>query len=151
MKRRIIPMILLGILFSKNCLADYNVTQVSRYQTIENKPQYSQIFLLVQRIHVRFPQNVQSVSDAMNYLLQFSGYSLAPTNERSDSLKITLRKPLPIIDRELGPVTLRDGLLTLVGPAFDITHNPIHRTVNFTVKPEYQKYINFKSQKRGHA
>jgi conjugative transfer region protein (TIGR03748 family) len=151
MKRRIIPMVLLGILLSKNCLADNNITQVSRYQTVVNKPRYSQVYLLAQLVHVRFPQNTQTINEAINYLLRFSGYSLAPEIERDNAFKIILSKPLPIIDRELGPITLRDGLITLVSSAFDLTQDPIHRTVNFTLKLEYQKFMNTQRQSRGRA
>jgi type IV pili sensor histidine kinase/response regulator len=135
-------MILLGMLLHQACFADDNVTQIHRYMTIENKPKFSQINLLSQLIQVHFTRNIQTVGDAMNYILKFSGYSLIPKAEHNEALKIILNKPLPIVDRELGPVPLNDALTTLVGPAFSLTQNPINRTVNFVVKPEYQKFLN---------
>ena len=149
MKRKIITMVLLSLLFSEIGLADNNVTQIGRYLTITNKPKFSQTNLLSQSIHVRFTQNIQTIGDAMNYLLRFSGYTLIPETQMSLALKITLSKPLPIIDRELGPVTLCDGLTTLSGPAFYLTQDPINRTINFELKPEYQKFIKNKQVKRG--
>jgi conjugative transfer region protein (TIGR03748 family) len=140
MKRRLIAMVLLSMLFGKTCLAD-NTTQVSRYLTVSNKPQFSQTNLLTQSVQVRFTQNIQTVGDAMNYLLRFSGYSLIPENQMNLALQIILSKPLPIIDRELGPVTLSDGLITLAGPAFNLTQDPVNRVVDFQLKPAYQRFI----------
>jgi conjugative transfer region protein (TIGR03748 family) len=141
MKRRLIAMVLLSMLFGKTCLADNNVTQVSRYLTISNKPKFSQLNLLSQPIQIRFTQNIKTIGDAMNYLLRFSGYSLIADTQMSAALKITLSKPLPIIDRELGPMTLRDALITLSGPAFSLAQNPVYRVVDFKLKPEYQQFI----------
>jgi conjugative transfer region protein (TIGR03748 family) len=141
MKRKLIAMVLLSMLASKTCLADNNLTQVSRYLTVANKPKLSQTNLLSQLIQVRFTRNIQSVGDAMNYLLKFSGYSLIPESKMSLELQSTLNKPLPIVDRELGPITLSDALTILSGPAFYLTHDPVNRFINFKLKPEYQKFI----------
>ena len=149
MKRRLISMVFLSVLFGKTCLADNEITQVSRYQTVSNKPKFSQTNLLSQSVQVRFTQNIQTIGNAMNYLLRFSGYSLVPESQMSSALRITLNKPLPIIDRELGPMSLRDGLITLSGPAFYLTQNPVSRVVDFTLKPEYQKFVKNKQVRRG--
>ena len=148
MKRRLIAIVLLSMLFGKTCLADNNITQVSRYLTVSNKPKLSQTNLLSQSVQVRFTRNIQTIGDAMNYLLRFSGYSLIHETQMSMALKILLSKPLPIIDRELGPVTLSDGLITLSGPAFYLTQDPVNRVVDFKLKPEYQKFIKNKQVKR---
>ncbi len=141
MKRRLIVMLLLSIVFVKTCLADNNVTQVGRYITISNQTKLSQTNLLSQLVQVRFTRNIQTIGEAMNYLLRFSGYSLVPEPKMNSALKITLKKPLPIIDRELGPITLSNGLKTLVGPAFYMTQDPVNRIVDFKLKPEYKKFI----------
>jgi type IV pili sensor histidine kinase/response regulator len=141
MKRRLFIVALLSIFLCETCLADNNLTQVSRYLTVSNKPKLSQTNLLSQLIQVRFTRNVQSVGDAMNYLLKFSGYSLIAESQMSPEMKSTLQKPLPIVDRELGPITLSDALSILSGPAFYLTHDPVNRVVNFKLKPAYQKFI----------
>jgi conjugative transfer region protein (TIGR03748 family) len=140
MQRRRIAVILLAILLDKTCLADNNVTQITRYLTVTNKPNFSQVNLLSQSIQVRFAQNIQTVGDAMNYLLRFSGYALIAESQQSLALKIILSKPLPIIDRELGPMTLSNGLTTLSGSAFYLVEDPVNRVVDFKLKPEYQKF-----------
>lgn len=111
-----------------------NVTVTGRYLTVTNHPQSDQIDLLSQTIQVHFPVSIQTVGEAMHYLLRFSGYSLVAKAQMHDALKITLSQPLPLIDRELGPVSLKKGLLTLAGPAFYLLQDPIHRTVNFHLK-----------------
>lgn len=113
---------------------------MSRYVTVVEKPQHAQINLLSQTIQMHFPQDVKTLSDAINYLLRFSGYSLAPNAELVSALKITLSKPLPLIDRNFGPMTLKEGLLTLVGPVFVLAQDPINRTVNFHLKPSYRHF-----------
>jgi conjugative transfer region protein (TIGR03748 family) len=140
--------ILCNLLFGTLSMAS---TQTGRYLTVENKPLSSQIHLLSQTIQVHFPQNIQTVGDAMNYLLHISGYSLVSENNMCPALKITLSKPLPIIDRSLGPLSLKDGLTTLAGPVFALIQDPINRTVNFDLTPEYQKKIQHPKKYRGKA
>lgn len=148
MQRRFIAIILLGVLFNKICLAD-NVTPIGRYSTVVNKPKLSQVDLLSQPVQVRFAQSIQTVGDAVEYLLRFSGYSLIPEYQRSIPVKITLDKPLPVVDRELGPITLKEGLITLIGPAFYLIQDPVNRVVSFKLKSAYQKFINKKLISRG--
>ena len=114
-------------------------TNVGRYLTIMNKPTLAQTDLLSQIIQVRFPQNVQTISDAMNYLLKFSGYNLVELNKRSMDLKNTLSKPLPTVDRDFGPMSLKDALITLIGPAFNLKQDILNRTIDFTLKPQFKR------------
>jgi len=141
MKHKLIAIILLGILLDKICLADNNVTQISRYMTVTNKAQFSQTHLLSQSIQVHFTQNIRTVGDAINYLLHFSGYALIAESQQSTALKIMLSHPLPIVDRELGPMPLRNGLGVLVGSAFYLSEDPVNRIVDFKLKPRYQKFV----------
>jgi conjugative transfer region protein (TIGR03748 family) len=113
---------------------------ISRYTTASLKPKNYQVDLLSQTIQVHFPQGVQTIGGAMNYLLRLSGYSLVSENQRGSALKITLQKPLPVVDRNFGPMTLKDALTTLAGPAFYLIQNSLTREVNFLVKPAYAKY-----------
>lgn len=114
-------------------------TQVGRYITKPNKPVLSQMDLLSQTIQIRFPQDIKTIANAVDHLLSFIGYSLVDKNNMQPALQTILTKPLPLIDRELGPMSLKDGLLTLVGPAFSLEKDLINRTVNFKLKPVYAK------------
>jgi conjugative transfer region protein (TIGR03748 family) len=144
-------------LLTLTCLNTANIcyasstTQVGRYLTNVVQSNHGQINLLSQIIQVRFPQNIQTVGDAMNYLLHFSGYSLIASENMGEPLRTTILKSLPLIDRELGPVSLKEGLTTLAGQAFYLVEDPINRTVNFRLKPEYRKiyFSNKQTTKRG--
>lgn len=142
MKCRLIKMILVAVMFNNICLASEDVTQVSRYLTIENKVKPEQINPINQVIQVHFPQDVQTIGSAINYLLRFSGYSLVIDEKRNAGLRITLDKPLPIVNRELGPVSLKNGLATLAGDGFILVCDPINREIDFKLKPSYRKYLN---------
>jgi conjugative transfer region protein (TIGR03748 family) len=109
-----------------------DTTQVNRYATVENKPLSAQInpLLAVQTIH--FPQTVKTVGEAMMYWLQYSGFHLAESKKLPESLKILMQQPLPQIDRNLGPLSIKTGLGVLVGvDVFNLIVNPISREVNF--------------------
>lgn len=115
-----------------------HVTQINRYATVENKPLTAQIhpLLAVQQIH--FPQEVKTVGQAMGWWLQYSGFSLAGVDKQSASLQAVMRQTLPQVDRNLGPLTVKDGLEVLVGQqVFMLVEDPMLRVVNFKLKPAF--------------
>lgn len=132
-------MLLMICFFSMNSIfADVSKTAVGRYLTTENAATIAQKDLLSQSIQVRFPQQVTTVGGAIHYLLRYSGYSLANENQQSTALKQTLSKPLPVIDRQLGPMPLREAFTTLAGPAFSLQEDPLNREINFQVKQKFR-------------
>lgn len=113
-----------------------NVTQINRYATVANKPLAAQInpLLAVQQVH--FPQEVQTIGQAIEWWLRFSGFSLVSKEKQPESLQAVMRQALPQIDRTLGPLTVKDGLEVLVGQqSFALIENPLLRQVNFKLKP----------------
>jgi conjugative transfer region protein (TIGR03748 family) len=112
-------------------------TTVDRYLVITNKPLPAQADLLQQTFQVRFPHHVQTILEAVNYLLRFSGYQLVNSHQLPIEARIVLSKPLPEIDRKFGPLSLREGLLMLVGEPFDLLVDPIHREIAFQLKKDY--------------
>lgn len=135
-------------IFMTPCIANqYESVHISRYITVENKPKQAQINLLSQTVQVRFPQKVRTIQEAMEYLLNFSGYSLVADSDRSLELKITLGKPLPLIDRELGAMPLKTALIVLAGSAFELLQDPINREINFCLKAKFKKHSRI-NQKR---
>ena len=115
-----------------------NVTQMNRYATVENKPLTSQVnpLLTVQQVH--FPQRVVTVGDALLYWIQYSGFKLADDVQLPSTLKTLMTQPLPQVDRNLGPLTIQDGLSVLVGQEiFTLVPNPLSRTVTFKIKQKY--------------
>jgi len=148
MKIKFMVIIILSVLLGKNCLAN-NLTSIGRYTTIDNSPRSYQTDLLSQIIQVRFTRNILTVGDAVNFLLKYSGYSLLAEPNLNQALKITLGKPLPIVDKEIGPVTLKTALITLIGPAFYLTQDPVNRVIDFKLKPNYLKFVHSKQSIRG--
>lgn len=115
-----------------------NITQINRYATVNNKPLSAQVnpLLAVQQVH--FPQEVKTVGQAIAWWLQYSGFSLAAMDKQPQSLRVVMRQTLPQIDRNLGPLTVKDGLEVLAGQqVFTLTHDPLLREVNFKLKPAF--------------
>lgn len=113
-----------------------NVTQVNRYATVANKPLAAQVnpLLAVQQIH--FPQEVKTIGQAVDWWLRYSGFKLIAKDKQPESLQAIMRQPLPQIDRNLGPLTVKDGLEVLVGQqVFTLVEDPLLRQVNFQLKP----------------
>ena len=105
--------------------------QVGRYATMQAVPTSAQVHLLSAMVRVQFPASVVSVGQAVEHLLQPSGYRLASEAAVDPSRKILLNLPLPEPHRVLGPMPLQMALETLAGPAFRLVEDPVHRLVSF--------------------
>ncbi|HAU0992131.1 TPA: hypothetical protein ACGAPA_000724 [Legionella pneumophila] len=111
-----------------------NLTQVGRYATVNNQPLAAQINPLktVQQIH--FPASIQTIGEAVNYWLHYSGYHLASKEKQSESLQQVFQQPLPHVNRNLGPLTITDGLTVLVGQhLFNLKQDDLLREINFSL------------------
>jgi type IV pili sensor histidine kinase/response regulator len=126
-----------------------NATQINRYATVDNKPLQAQINPLqaVQQVH--FPQSVQTVGQAITYWLQYSGYSLVNVEKQPLSLQAVMKQRLPQVDRNLGPLTIKDGLEVLAGlEVFALTQNPLLREVNFKLKPKFLPIVTHNARRK---
>lgn len=108
-----------------------NDSQVGRYSLLAATPTEAQAKLLAARMTVRFPGRIQTVGEAVRYLLQRSGYRLASLESIGPDTVTLFALPLPAVHRNLGPMTLRDALATLAGPLFHLVQDPVHRLVSF--------------------
>ncbi len=115
-----------------------NVMVYGRYQTISTKPRADQTDVLAAVIQVHFSPGIRTVNDAIQDLLRYSGYALIDSASQSLELQNTLKKPLPLMHRDLGPLSLKQALSLLVGSSFDLTIDRLNRTVNFTLKPDFE-------------
>ena len=105
--------------------------QVGRYATVRAVPTLAQVNLLSAPVRVQFPESVVTVGQAVEYLLQSSGYRLAPEAVAEPFRAVLLVLPLPEPHRTLGPMPLQIALETLAGPAYRLVEDPVHRLVTF--------------------
>lgn len=108
-----------------------NDVQVGRYSLLSATLTEAQANLLATIITVSFPERIVTVGEAVQYLLQRSGYRLATAPVTTPETAELLTLPLPAVHRQLGPITLTQALETLVGPVFRLIHDPVHRLISF--------------------
>jgi type IV pili sensor histidine kinase/response regulator len=105
------------------------VVRYGRYTLVELAPQVAQQNLLFQVVDVSMSATLQAtVGDALRHLVLRSGYSLCDDDPAIASLHDL---PLPAAHRQLGPLFLRDALLTLAGPAWDLQVDDVTRQLCF--------------------
>lgn len=132
--------LLLLLIFSSTCFSE-ETTELSRYTTVKNQAARAQINPLLMTVQVHFPQSVQTVGEAMEYLLRYSGYALVDPATMSEDAQQMLTQPLPIVDRSLGPLSLQEALEVLAGKhVFQLVQDPLHRKVSFTLLPEMRDH-----------
>lgn len=105
------------------------VVRYGRYTLVELAPTEAQRDLLLQVVDVAIPDTLHAnVGDALRHVLLRSGYRLCDEHD-ADAL---LTFPLPVTHYRLGPMVLRDALLTLAGPAWKLQVDDGTRRVCFT-------------------
>ncbi len=113
------------------------VVRYGRYTLVSTQPDAGQRDLMAQIIDVAIPANMQpNIRDAMQYVVDRSGYSLCPTD--SGDVNILYTRPLPAAQYKLGPMTLRNTLQVLAGPAWQVKVDEVNRQVCFVLRPGYQ-------------
>ena len=105
------------------------VVRYGRYTLVELAPTAAQRDLLLQTIDVSMPEDARAtVGDGLRHVLKRSGYQLCETPSAVTELYAL---PLPAAHRHLGPMTLRDALLTLAGPAWELHADDRARQICF--------------------
>lgn len=118
--------------------SDAKHVSIGRYLSVPLKAQNDQQHLLQQHIQIKFPKNVLTIKQALQFILRFSGYRLADNGQRNSFTNDMLNQSLPEVDRTLGPMTLAQGLNALAGDAFYLLVDPVHRLLSYQIKPQYQ-------------
>ncbi len=104
------------------------VVRYGRYTLVELAPTSAQRDLLQQVIDVTIPNTrAATVGDALRHVLDRSGYQLCASPDIAPLSTL----PLPAAHYRLGPVPLRDALLTLAGPAWELQVDDSARRVCF--------------------
>lgn len=104
------------------------VARYGRYTLVELAPEAAQRDLMRQVVDVTIPPTLDAnVGDAMRHVLQRSGYRLCDAADASALYAL----PLPAAHLHLGPLALRDALLTLAGPVWELSVDDAARRVCF--------------------
>ncbi|EBV1275628.1 hypothetical protein D6T17_27385 [Salmonella enterica subsp. enterica serovar Oranienburg] len=112
------------------------VTREGRYTLVSVKSADAQREPLNQLIDITMPVSlVSSVGDGFRYLLFQSGYSLC--GRYGAEFAELLNRPLPAVQRRLGPVRLSEALQVVAGPAWRMTVDEVNREVCFVLRDAY--------------
>ncbi|MBN3043694.1 integrating conjugative element protein pill, pfgi-1 [Pectobacterium brasiliense] len=105
------------------------IVRSGRYTLVELAPNAAQRDLLLQVIDMAIPEDARAtVGDGLRHVLKRSGYQLCET---AQTLIELYSLPLPAAHLHMGPMTLRDALLTLAGSAWDMQVDDRVRQVCF--------------------
>ncbi|EFS2651760.1 hypothetical protein HX362_004683 [Salmonella enterica] len=112
------------------------VIREGRYTLVSVKSADAQREPLNQLIDITMPVSlVSSVGDGFRYLLFQSGYSLC--GRYGADFAELLNRPLPAVQRRLGPVRLSEALQVVAGPAWRMTVDEVNREVCFVLREAY--------------
>lgn len=107
------------------------VNQVARYSLIRPHPTSGQQDLLAFAVPIRLPNDIVTVGGALEWVIKDSGYRLAASSHLTTDVKDMLRLSLPKAHRQFQALPLRDVISLLVGSAFVLVHDPVHRLLAF--------------------
>ncbi|MGM3426001.1 MULTISPECIES: TcpQ domain-containing protein [Pseudomonas] len=130
------PELLQPDLYPKGAVSEPQV-RYGRYTLVNTAPETEQRDLMAQIIDVNIPANMKpTVRDAMQYVVNRSGYSLCGPDQ--GHVNILFTRPLPAAQYKLGPMSLRNTLQVLAGPAWQVKVDEVMRSVCFVLRPGYQ-------------
>lgn len=105
-----------------------SVVRYGRYTLVELVPELAQRDLMRQVIEVAIPPSFDaSVGDALRHVLLRTGYRLCDAADAAPLYAL----PLPAAHLHIGPLPLRDALLALAGPAWELSIDDGARQVCF--------------------
>lgn len=115
------------------------VVRYDRYTLASTRPADAQRDPLNQIVEIRMPQQVvRTVGEGLRYLLLESGYSLC--NGDATVFAELFSKPLPAVQRSVGPVRLTEALQVLAGPAWRLHVDDVNREVCFVLRDQYRRF-----------
>ena len=108
-----------------------DAVRIARYSVIAPVATSAQADLLEVVVNIRFPRSIDTVGGALQHLLRRSGYRLQEPHTGEELKNLLPDLPLPEVHRTLGPITLKNALMTLVGPGYRMSGDPLQRSVSF--------------------
>lgn len=95
--------------------------------------------------------DVQSVGQAVDKLLERSGWRVAYGEQVDPAMPTLLALPLPQVHRNLGPIRLRDALRAIAGPSWILVEDPVNRLIAFDLHPRFSPLMTPNSELRNAA
>ena len=117
-----------------------SVTQIDRYSELATGPTLEQRDLLTVTLAISIPNDIASLGGALRWILRDSGYRLAPDPVLPPEVHAMLKLPLPAAHRRLEPMPLKAVLALMVGPAFHVVQDSVHRLLSFERCNTVQNY-----------
>lgn len=118
----------------KQHLVDTKRVKTDRYTSVDLKPLPEQLDLLSVVISTKIPNGIDTVKQAVEFLLMRSGYSLLDISQQSEETRIMMSNTLPEAHRNIQSMPLRSALSMLAGPAFDLKENDVYRSIIYKKK-----------------
>jgi len=128
---------LTGYFFSFSANA-YEPVQLARYSYMQPTATPEQENILSVVVEMQFNSHIETVGESIVYLLSRSGFQIAPEESSDPSMSILFALKLPLIHRNLGPITIENGLRTLAGPSWDLVIDPVNRYISFDLLDKYR-------------
>lgn len=111
------------------------LVRYGRYTLVSSAPTADQRDLMAQIVDISIPANMTpNVREAMAYVLDRSGYTLCSTETGQVSVLYT--RPLAAALYKIGPMTLRNALQVLAGPAWQVEVDEVDREVCYVLRSE---------------
>ncbi|MGX9256360.1 PFGI-1 class ICE element type IV pilus protein PilL2 [Pantoea ananatis] len=115
------------------------VVRYDRYTLVSTRPADAQLDPLNQVVDITMPaQLVSTVGEGFRYLLLESGYSLCSAT--SAAFSELLSRPLPAVQRTIGPLKLSEALQVVAGPAWRLKVDEVNREVCFGLRDQYRSF-----------
>lgn len=127
----------LGVLASAFAMSQ-PLVQTGRYTAVAPVATPAQQEPLRAIVTVKLPETVTTIGAAVERVLSGTGYALHDMNGANPEEANLLSRPLPDVQRSLGPITLLDALEVLAGPAFRVQIDRVHRLIGFELDPDAQ-------------
>lgn len=116
-----------------------DVVRYDRYTLVSTRPGDAQRDPLNQIVDITMPaQLVNTVGEGFRYLLLESGYSLCSAT--TSAFSELLSRPLPAVQRDIGPVRLSEALQIVAGPAWRLKVDEVNREICFELRDQYRSF-----------
>ena len=127
--------ILVVVIFGLDNVYATNQIQVNQFTSVSTKPTLAQREPLLAISEFKFSPKIKTVGQAIHQVLEDTGYSLVSVSKLSSIVQEVLKKPLPVTQRELGPITVSEALKVLIGDdVFYMRIDHLNRLVTFKLK-----------------